>query len=798
MTAPCDESRAKTFAKECVDPAILEAIKYVYPLSQEAAANPTSITADESSASGRADDRAPADFREASPDDEYPPPAADEDFNPPTFLSSRSSGRYKTNPRGPESEMDEGTMWEDLAEVRCGSKSAQQSQPPLVPELSSRPESELEVVDRRGGDGEHGEVKLKGGRMWITNYENQALLKAKQNKAMLEQFDIPATVRAVVAPSNRPVAPPPRPALQRARIMPLPRVQPERVTKSQPKSYLVPGPNDLQTPTGRIDLNDPTLPLVPFDDREEDHMDLDDDGPLPDDGSGDQSPQIPPQHASPTRDVPDTPVSVPAQSRSDVVESQISALPSVPPTSSTPSPSPAQQAPPSLCVSTRVSGAPSEEGEKLNETTPSENAPSAIPAGDVSQPIETDNGSGPGHSSQQVQASASPIVSSPPQFEHTEHAERPRSSASSPLNASQTTASILAGDPQPSTLPADDESPTLDRSKKDSDPALLPDNTPSTVCDDPTTTHPIPPLPPADDAQDLDEAALSPREKAKRLKRTAPHVGVMGRDTAPFTDITASATLQERSSNRLTVDLKTIDPLTVPASIEKHFLHLVNALSGKEENELVVDWLTFQCEYENTTAATSMNLPAAHRPKFISAWLRSKSDPSDPPQFDIKVGPLEMRKWWMKAMPDWRLAGRAIDAADAWPLSRRAPNSEPWRKARKAGPQGLVLVLFGLALWRSACTVGDSLHCEYISFLEDVAWVMSELVKDCVTFTRRERTPRVVEAEAGLVPPVNINPLNGTVPLQTSSGRESRPSAKRKQALPDAGSSRATKRGRRA
>ncbi len=88
-------------------------------------------------------------------------------------------------------------------------------------------------------------------------------------------------------------------------------------------------------------------------------------------------------------------------------------------------------------------------------------------------------------------------------------------------------------------------------------------------------------------------------------------------------------------------------------------------------------------------------------------------------------------------MPEWRLSG--IVADNAWPLSRSIPGAEAWRKVKKTGPQGVVLVLFGLALWRSATVAGDSSRREYISVLEDVAWVMSELVKNGVPFAQRDR-----------------------------------------------------------
>ncbi|KLO03768.1 hypothetical protein SCHPADRAFT_810340, partial [Schizopora paradoxa] len=93
-------------------------------------------------------------------------------------------------------------------------------------------------------------------------------------------------------------------------------------------------------------------------------------------------------------------------------------------------------------------------------------------------------------------------------------------------------------------------------------------------------------------------------------------------------------------------------------------------------------------------------LAAAKRPKVLSTWLRSKSKPNDvPSQISVEDLSVELRRWWISLMPDWRIGAKPAEPDAVWPLSRRTPPLESWKKVKKAGPQGIVLVLYGLALW---------------------------------------------------------------------------------------------------
>ncbi len=147
---------------------------------------------------------------------------------------------------------------------------------------------------------------------------------------------------------------------------------------------------------------------------------------------------------------------------------------------------------------------------------------------------------------------------------------------------------------------------------------------------------------------------------------------------------------------------------------------------------------------------TSPKLPAAHRPQILRTWLRTKPQPAvdlvaiqhaDVPDFAD-----EMRTWWKSLMPAWRVP---VIANSDWPLTRNEPGdagvAKSWSAVRKAGVNGIFLVVLCLFWWRSAIKSATERDA-YTSALEDVAWVLRELVKDMLPFAQRGRAPRIVAA----------------------------------------------------
>lgn len=164
-----------------------------------------------------------------------------------------------------------------------------------------------------------------------------------------------------------------------------------------------------------------------------------------------------------------------------------------------------------------------------------------------------------------------------------------------------------------------------------------------------------------------------------------------------------------------------------------------------------------------------LSTPAGPRPKALALWLRRKElVPNDAPAFEATELGGEMRKWWTSLMPKWRLPP---GGSEPWPLQRNRPDVESWSKVRKVGPNGLFVVLLGLAWWRSATTAGQPSRREYSSVLEDVAWVMGDIIKDMVPFASRDRSS---------APAPSAEPAASTDVVTTSKrGRTSRPSQKK-------------------
>ncbi len=64
---------------------------------------------------------------------------------------------------------------------------------------SSLSSASLKIVERKGGSDDYGRVKLAGGK-WISNYEYQRLQKMADNKKLMDGFDFPDAVQAVIGP----------------------------------------------------------------------------------------------------------------------------------------------------------------------------------------------------------------------------------------------------------------------------------------------------------------------------------------------------------------------------------------------------------------------------------------------------------------------------------------------------------------------------------------------------------------------------------------------------------------------
>lgn len=117
------------------------------------------------------------------------------------------------------------------------------------------------------------------------------------------------------------------------------------------------------------------------------------------------------------------------------------------------------------------------------------------------------------------------------------------------------------------------------------------------------------------------------------------------------------------------------------------------------------------------------------RPTVVSWWLKNARPMSKiPTNIDLASLPEDTRRWWKTILPSWRVPA---EPEAGWPLSREVPADEDWQCARRGGPNGLFLVIMCLYWWRSASEAENDrvAFAEYVSVVEDVAFVLGEILK---------------------------------------------------------------------
>ncbi|KLO03940.1 hypothetical protein SCHPADRAFT_948157, partial [Schizopora paradoxa] len=257
------EGTVKGFAKTCVDEDTINGIKLAYPSSS--AMNPSATGTGTSSTD--LDDESPS-----SATSQLTTHSQDEinsstvvEHNPwvvqlstPTRTSAPAKSKRVKFKEPLVSTLTEDTdQWQSSDDDEGDGR----NQFPTMPNPSSLLSPSLEVVDSIDGDGDSRRFKLRGGK-WVTPYELEVLQQRARNKMLMRELGIPDAVRAGVEASRKKLPPPL--SQQRARILPDPRIQPARASKAQVSSYAIPGPDDLDTPSGLVDLDD--TGLLPFDD----------------------------------------------------------------------------------------------------------------------------------------------------------------------------------------------------------------------------------------------------------------------------------------------------------------------------------------------------------------------------------------------------------------------------------------------------------------------------------------------------------------------------------------------------
>lgn len=120
----------------------------------------------------------------------------------------------------------------------------------------------------------------------------------------------------------------------------------------------------------------------------------------------------------------------------------------------------------------------------------------------------------------------------------------------------------------------------------------------------------------------------------------------------------------------------------------------------------------------------NMRLTSSNRPACVSHFLKKKDVNKPAPILDFDTFPDDFFDWWFNMQPSWRkLSGVR------WPLPRNASPivGSEWIETRKGGLSGIITVVMALLWWKTQAkhTVHKK---QYVSALEDVAWVLEQML----------------------------------------------------------------------
>jgi hypothetical protein len=113
-------------------------------------------------------------------------------------------------------------------------------------------------------------------------------------------------------------------------------------------------------------------------------------------------------------------------------------------------------------------------------------------------------------------------------------------------------------------------------------------------------------------------------------------------------------------------------------------------------------------------------LPTAARPEEVHWWIKRKKlinllpNIAKPSEFGVA-----WMAWWVNMQPAWR--GQES-------LVKTSPADGDWEPILRGGSNGLSMVVAALSWWVSAIGPDNQHGLELLAAIEDVSWVLSELV----------------------------------------------------------------------
>jgi hypothetical protein len=113
-------------------------------------------------------------------------------------------------------------------------------------------------------------------------------------------------------------------------------------------------------------------------------------------------------------------------------------------------------------------------------------------------------------------------------------------------------------------------------------------------------------------------------------------------------------------------------------------------------------------------------LPTTSRPEEVQWWIKRKRAVSllPPVKKPSEFGAMWML-WWVKMQPTWR-GGES--------LVKTLPIDADWEPILRGGSNGLSMVLVALSWWVHAMGLNGEQDLKLSMAIEDVKWVLSELV----------------------------------------------------------------------
>ncbi|KAI0037316.1 hypothetical protein FA95DRAFT_1466964, partial [Auriscalpium vulgare] len=157
---------------------------------------------------------------------------------------------------------------------------------------------------------------------------------------------------------------------------------------------------------------------------------------------------------------------------------------------------------------------------------------------------------------------------------------------------------------------------------------------------------------------------------------------------------------------------------SIPQYLQNAFDHLKTACPGDTWGQIVKGWSVMEA---HLNVPANVQLSTKDRPTQVKFWTNRGRNVDKPPTVGKgKEFAALWRAWWIGMQPEQQ--------GVTWPLARpTVVPTEGWDELLKGGNNGFVIILFTLSWWCGAAKT-DAEQNEWASAIEDVEWVLTQLV----------------------------------------------------------------------